>query len=176
MAKYVALLRGINVGGHRKVPMARLKAVAGQLGLGAPRTYVASGNLVFSADTGAGDLEARLEKAIEREFGFAVDVIVRSAAEWTALAEGNPFPEESEASPNLVMMTIGKRPATDADVAALRPRAAANERVERHGEALWIWFGDGAGRSKLGAGSPGRDIWTARNWRTVATLRDMVDA
>jgi len=169
------LLRGINVGGHRKVPMARLKALAQRIGLAEPRTYVASGNLVFSAEAKAAEVEAMLEQAIADEFGFAVDVIVRDGADWAALAAGNPFPEESAASPNLVMMTIGKRPATDADVAALRPKAAPNERVERRGEALWLWFGNGAGRSKLATGST-KEIWTTRNWRTVETLREMASA
>ena len=173
MGKYVALLRGINVGGHRKVPMARLRTLAEEIGLAEPATHVASGNLVFSAEEDAGTLEARLEHAIEAEFGFAVDVIVRSAGDWAALAAANPFPQESADTPNLVMLTIGKQPATDAAVETLRAKAAENERVERRGEALWIWFGGGAGRSKLGA-APAKGVWTARNWRTVATLRDML--
>lgn len=175
MRKYVALLRGINVGGHRKVPMAQLRALAEGIGLEEPRTYVASGNLVFSADGTAPELESRLEEAIEQAFGFPVDVIVRSAADWAALADANPFPKESEATPNHVMMTIGKRAATDADAAALRPKAAENEKIERRGEALWIWFGNGAGRSKLGA-APAKEVWTTRNWRTVEALGEMLPA
>jgi len=174
MAGYVALLRGINVGGHRKVPMADLRALAEGLGLDGVRTYVASGNLVFSSESGEESaLEAQLESAISDRFGFGVDVIVRGAEHWAALAAGNPFPEQSAATPNYVMMTIGKRPATDADVASLRPRAGADEAVERVGEALWFWFGNGSGRSKLAA-APLKDVWTARNWRTVGTLRTML--
>ncbi|WP_167737478.1 DUF1697 domain-containing protein [Sphingomonas parva] len=175
MRKYVALLRGINVGGHRKLPMAQLKAVAARIGLADVATYVASGNLVFSADATTEALEARLEEAIAAEFGFPVDVIVRSAADWAALAAANPFPKESAETPNFVMMTIGKQPASDAAVDALRAKAAADEKVERRGEALWIWFGSGAGRSKLGA-APAKGVWTARNWRTVETLRGMLAA
>ncbi|QAY77348.1 DUF1697 domain-containing protein [Sphingosinicella sp. BN140058] len=176
MARFIALLRGINVGGHRKLPMADLRSLAEGLGLAGVRTYVASGNLVFSADgQDAGTLEVRLEGAIAERFGFAVDVIVREADHWARLAAGNPFPEQSAATPNYVMMTIGKRPATDADVEALRPRAAADERVERVGEALWFWFGAGSGRSKLAA-APLRDVWTARNWRTVQTIGTLLEA
>jgi uncharacterized protein (DUF1697 family) len=175
MGGFVALLRGINVGGHRKVPMAELRAVAEGLGLTRVRTYVASGNLVFESNEQGPALERALEAAIAERFGFDVDVIVRSAAEWCALHGGNPFPEESATDPAKVMMTIGKQPATDAAVAALRARASANERVERAGEALWLWFGDGAGRSKLAAAPAGKEIWTTRNWRTVATLKDMLD-
>ena len=175
MAEHVALLRGINVGGHRKVPMAVLKALAEELGWENPRTYVASGNLVFSAKGSAGALEASLEKALAAKLGFEVDVVIRSAEAWAKLAAANPFPEESEETPNFIMMTIGKRPATDEDVAALRPKAAENERVERRGEALWFWFGGGSGRSKLAA-APARGVWTTRNWRTVETLRAMAES
>jgi uncharacterized protein (DUF1697 family) len=169
MGKYVALLRGINVGGHRRVPMAELRAVAEALGFEDVQTYVASGNLVFSAEGDHQRLEARLEAAIAEAFGFEVDVVVRDAAQWAALAKANPFAEQSAATPNLVMMTIGKRGATDADVAALRPKAAENERVERRGEALWLWFGGGSGRSKLAA-APAKEVWTTRNWRTIEAL------
>ena len=172
MGKFIALLRGINVGGHRKVPMADLRALAEAEGLGDVRSHVASGNLVFESDAAAGVLETRLEKAIAAQFGFDVDVVVRSAAAWAKLAQANPFPKESAETPDRVMMTIGKRAAGEAEVAALRAKAAADERVERKGEAVWIWFGSGAGRSKIGT-MPGKEIWTSRNWRTVQTLEEM---
>ena len=168
----IALLQGINVGGHRKVPMAELRTLAGEIGLGAARTYVASGNLVFESNMAASALEAELERAISSRVGFSVPVIVRSAAQWAKTAEGDPFPEESDASPALVHLVSGKQPADDAGVEALRAKASANEKVERVGADLWIWFGDGAGRSKLGTG-PRRGIWTSRNWRTVQALREM---
>ena len=176
MGGYVALLRGINVGGHRKVPMAELRAVADGLGLGSVRTYVASGNLVFEAEADEAALERRLEEAIAARFGFAVDVIVRSATRWRGYAASNPFPEESERQPNLVMVTIGKQAATEGDIEALRARASVNERVERAGDAIWIWiwFGDGAGRSKMGT-EPGSGVWTTRNWRTVLALQEMLE-
>lgn len=175
MGKYVALLRGINVGGHRKVPMAPLKSLAQGLGLADVRSYLASGNLVFAAEEQAEALERRLEVAIARNFDFDVDVILRDAAEWTRLADANPFPKESAETPSLVMMTIGKRPATEADLAALRPRAAENELIERRGEAIWMWFGNGSGRSKLAA-APVTGVWTTRNWRTVEALRAMLES
>jgi uncharacterized protein (DUF1697 family) len=125
MASYVALLRGINVGGHRKVPMANLREVACSIGLTDPRTYVASGNLLFRSEETAPALEARLENAIQKHFGFDVDVIVRSADQWAVYRSGNPFLQESEKQPNLVMMTLGKRPATEEDVEKLRQKAAA---------------------------------------------------
>jgi uncharacterized protein (DUF1697 family) len=175
MARHVALLRGINVGGHRKVPMAELREMAEQMGLVDVRTYVASGNLVFESKDDPSALEARLERAINERFGFPVDVVVRSAAQWRAHAHANPLTEESGRHPNQVMMVIGKEAPVQADVDALAKRASANERVILAGKAIWIWFGDGAGRSKLGTiGSKG--VWTSRNWRTVLALEEMAKA
>ncbi len=152
--------------------MADLKAVAAGIGLADVRTYLASGNLLFGSDAGPETLERMLEQAIGRQFGFTVDVIVRSASRWAAIADANPFPDESRRTPNLVMLVLGKEPPDEAAVAALGERAGANEKVERVGEALWIHFGDGAGRSRIGSG-PARGIWTARNWRTVRALREL---
>ena len=174
MGAQVALLRGVNVGGHRKVPMAELRALAERLGLEKPRTYVASGNLVFESGLRGPALEAMLEKALEERFGFHVDVIVRSAEQWARYRAGNPFPEESAAAPNLVMISIGKEAPRDEDVAALRARASPKERVEKVGDAVWFWFGDGAGRSKLGTG-PAKGVSTTRNWRTMVALDGMVN-
>lgn len=174
MTRYVALLRGINVGGHRKVPMAALRETAEAIGLRTPRTYVASGNLVFETGKAAGGLEAALEKAIGERFGFAVDVVVRSAAQWAALAAANPLKRESEKHPNFVHMSVGKRAPAESHVAALAAKAGANERVLSAGGAIWIWYGDGAGRSKIGTGKPS-GIWTARNWRTVQTILEMLE-
>ena len=172
MAFRIALLRGINVGGNRKVSMAELRGLAEELGLGSVRTYVASGNLVFDSDEAPAALEAKLERAIEGRFGFPVDVIVRTGEEWAAIAEGNPFRQEGRAAPNLVMMAVGKEAPDDEAVSALRARASPNEKVERVGDAVWIWFGDGAGRSRIGTG-PAKGVWTSRNWRTVQALREM---
>ena len=174
MGGYVALLRGVNVGGHRKVPMAELRAVAGALGLENARTYVASGNLVFESGENGAALEALIEKGLAERFGFAVDVIVRSAEQWARYRADNPFPRESAEAPNLVMIALGKADPGDADVEGLRAKAGPNERVERVGDAVWIWFGDGAGRSKIGTG-PAKGVSTTRNWRTLVALDEMVN-
>ena len=172
MGAMIALLQGINVGGHRKVPMAELRALAEEIGLEAPRTYVASGNLVFASKDKPAVLEEKLEGAIASRFGFSVPVIVRTADQWAKAAEANPFAAESRETPALVHLVSGKEPSDDASVEALRAKAGPNEKVERVGGDLWIWFGDGAGRSRIGAG-PRKGIWTSRNWRTVQALLEM---
>lgn len=137
------------------------------------RTYLASGNLVLASDQSAEVVEQALERLIADHFGFAVDVVVRSAAQWRGYLDANPFLDESERAPNLVMLCVGKQPASDVHVSALQARAAANERAVRQGDALWLYFGDGSGRSKMGVG-PTTGIWTTRNVRTVRSLAEMV--
>src|SRR6476469_9548370 len=136
MASQIALLRGINVGGHRKVPMAQLRALAEELGFANVRTYVASGNLVFDGEGTGAALEARLEQAIERTFGFPVDVIVRSGAQWAVHVRANPMKEERDRHPYQVMMMISKEAPAQADVDALARRASPNERVALAGKAI----------------------------------------
>ena len=173
MPNHIALLRGINVGGHRRVPMAELRMLAEEAGFRDARTYVASGNLVLASDVPAAAIEAALEQAIAQRFGFAVDVVARSADAWRAYLVDQPFRDAGEREPNLVMLCIGKQAATADDAAALRSRAGPNERVELRGDALWLYFGDGSGRSKMGLG-PAGGTWTTRNLRTVRSIAAML--
>lgn len=176
MLRFVAHLRAVNVGG-RKVPMAELRDLCGAIGWIDVATYIQSGNVVFSAQGEPQALEAQLEKALAERFGFAVDVVIRSAAQWQAHAAANPFADSSAARPNLVMLLVSKAPPAVGAAAALQARAGDGERVAEAGGALWIDYPAGSGRSKLtptlidrAIGSPA----TSRNWRTVQTLCDML--
>ncbi|HEX6375881.1 MAG TPA: DUF1697 domain-containing protein [Allosphingosinicella sp.] len=178
MARFIALLRAVNVGG-RKLPMAALRALCGELGWEEVETYIQSGNLVFRAAGKPEALEARLEKAVAGRFGLDVPVIVRTAAQWAGYADANPFPEVARDEPNRLQLLVSKQaPKTDA-AAKLMERARAGEAVAAAGGALWVHFPQGAGTSKLtpslidkACGSPS----TSRNWRTVAKLREMAEA
>ena len=177
MAGFIALLRGINVGGHAKVPMAELRALAEGLGWEQARTWIQSGNLVFEARGKASRLEEALEKALEKHFGFAPAVIVRTASEWNKLASANPFPKESEAEPNRVMIGLSKHESRPGAAEAIESRAAAGERVREAGGALWFHYPQGAGTSKLTPALIDRSVGsplTARNWRTFLKLREML--
>lgn len=177
MPSFVALLRGINVGGHSKVPMAKLRALAEALGWEDVRTYIQSGNLAFAAKGKPGVLEEALEKALVNEFGFAPAVIVRSASEWNALAEANPFPKESEEEPNRVLIGLSRQKPKAGAAEALQERAAAGERVREAGGALWFHYPGGVGTSKVTPGLIDRltgSPLTARNWRTFLKLQEML--
>lgn len=170
---HVALLRGINVGGGRKVPMADLRGLAEGLGFTRVRTLIASGNLVFEAEAPPAELEAALEKAVEEHFGFPVDIMVRTAGQWSAIIAANPFPAEAEAAPKFLLLFAGKEANAEAAVAYLQPRAAPEEKVAGQGDTLWIYFANGGGRSKL-SGGPKPGLWTGRNWRTVLAIEEML--
>lgn len=175
---FIALLRGINVSGHNKVPMSELRSMCAELGWGDIQTYIQSGNLVFTAGSAPAALEAELERAIVRSFGLLVPVIVRAATDWPAYVKSNPFPEASEREPNLVMLALSKAPPkADAEV-GLRERAVNGERIVRVGDALWIHFSNGVARSKLSPGLFDRLVGspvTTRNWRTVLKLGELLE-
>lgn len=171
---FIALLRGINVGGRNRISMEALRSLCDGLGWTGVQTYIQSGNLVFQADATAPALEADLEQAVELDSGLSIPVLVRDAAHWAAYLEANPFPAASGTEPNLVMLALAKQPPQGSAVDELRRRAGRGERVARTGDALWIHYAEGVGRSKLSpalldrlAGSP----VTMRNWRTVLGLQ-----
>jgi uncharacterized protein (DUF1697 family) len=176
--KFIALLRGINVGSSRRIPMTDLRVLCTALGWTGVRTYIQSGNVIFSADGAAAALEGDLEQALERRFGIRVPVIVRGAARWLAYVRSNPFPELSERHPNLVMLALSKSsPQVDA-VERIRERATV-EHVECRGDAVWIYYAGGSGRSKLTPALLDRSVGspvTTRNWRTVLKLEQLVSS
>ncbi|HYG29482.1 MAG TPA: DUF1697 domain-containing protein [Allosphingosinicella sp.] len=176
MGRHVALLRAVNVGG-RKLPMAELRALCGELGWTEVATYIQSGNVVFSATGRDTDLEAALERAIAKRFGFDVPVMVRNGREWGGYAKANPFPEVAAKEPNRLMLLLSKRPPAAGAEEGISAKAAAGEQVRRAGDALWIHYPQGAGTSRLtpalidrAVGSP----TTARNYNSVLKIEEML--
>ena len=175
---YVALLRGINVGGHNKVPMADLRSLCSDFGWVNARTYIQSGNVVFAATARPAKLEAEFEGAIRRNFRLEIPVVVRSKPDWLTTMASNPYTSASATEPNLVMLALCKDPLLPGVADSLCKYAANGERIRQAGNALWIHYPGGSGRSKLSpsvldraAGSP----VTARNWRTVTRIRELTD-
>lgn len=176
MGRHVALLRAVNVGG-RTLPMAELRALAGEIGWADAATYIQSGNLLFTAEGERAALEAKLEAAIAARFDMEVPAIVRTAAEWARYPAGCPFPEAAEAEPNRLMLYLSKRPPAAGAADSIAARASAGERVALAGDALWIHFPAGSGTSKLTPSSVDRAVGspaTSRNHRTVAKLLEML--
>lgn len=177
MTRYAALLRGVNVGGRRKVPMADLRAVLAGLGHTEPATLLQSGNAVFTAREGGGGadaLRAELEGALADRFGFPVDALLRDEAELSAVVDANPL-EVGDPSRFLVLFVDG--PVAPADLAGIDADAHAPEAMAAGEREVYLALPDGLRNAKLPGlverALRGR-IATGRNWRTVARLLEMV--
>jgi uncharacterized protein (DUF1697 family) len=176
MPTFIALLRGINVGGHNKIPMPKLRSLCNHLGWDDVQSYIQSGNLVFYSASAAANLEAELENAIERRFDLAIPVIVRAAADWQDYIASNPFPDASQNEPNLVMLALSRHPPKHDAFFRLLERAGNGERIAQRGDAFWIHFTAGVAKSKLTPALLDRLVGspvTMRNWRTVLKLNEL---
>lgn len=166
MGAFVALLRAVNVGGTGKLPMPELKAMCEELGLIAVRTYIASGNVVFTSRKSEAAIKAALEKRLHAYAGAPVGVLVRSAAEMTEVLAANPFPRMA---PNrTVAIFLDKAPPADALTGI---RGQKNEEIKLGRREIYVHYGDGMGTSKLVI--PAAKAGTARNMNTIATLAKM---
>lgn len=177
MAELVVLMRAVNVGG-RKLPMADLRALCEELGFERPETYIQSGNLLLDSPLSPAATEETLGEAIEKRFDFDVPLILRRAADWRGYLDGNPFAGDPDIAENRLHMLLAAKPPPESAVAALEAYAEDGERLRIAGDALWIDYASGAGRSKL---TPSRidRAWgakaTARNLRTVRKLGAMIE-
>jgi uncharacterized protein (DUF1697 family) len=174
MATYVALLRAVNVGGRNPIAMSVLRELAADLGLDAPRTLLQSGNLVFgSAARPTADLARVLEAEAASRLGLETDFMVRSAADWRAIIERNPFPREAKDDPGHLLVMVFKQAPKPADVKALRAAISGREVVEAVGAHAYLVYPDGIGRSRLTTALIERTLGTrgtGRNWNTVVKL------
>lgn len=180
MTSFVALLRGINVGGHAKVPMAALRESFAQLGYPHARTFIQSGNVVFDSevsDTAA--LAADIRARISTDFGLDVVVMLRTKAELDEILTHNPF-EGPEFDPAKLAVTFLSTPISEELSSSLAIPQGMPEQVVSRGNALLIYYPDGMGKSKLDRSSFWKPLkhldTTTRNWRSVGKIRDMMTA
>ncbi len=175
---YVALLRGINVGGKNRLRMADLVAMFDGAGCSDVRTYIQSGNVIFRApESRASRIPGVITKSIADRFGFRAPVILRSAAEVRAVARGNPF-LRADADPNaLHVMFLADRPAA-AKVKTLDPKRSPPDEFEVRGREIYLRCPGGAARTKLTNDYFDTKLATTstmRNWRTVLKLVDLLE-
>ena len=172
--KHIALLRAVNLPGHNKIGMADLKALVIGLGFTDAQTLLQSGNNVFSGGTRTTtSLEQTLERAAAKQLGLETDFIVRTAKEWQAIIDANPFPREAKDDPSHLLAVILKDEVSAANVTALQKAIVGREVVRAKGRCLYVVFPDGIGRSKLTTAMTEKKLGTrgtARNWNTVLKL------
>jgi uncharacterized protein (DUF1697 family) len=174
----ILLLRGVNLGPHKRVSMPALRALLTEGGFADVRTYVASGNVVLSSSDSPASVATEGERLIAERFGFDVDVIVRTRDELAEVVARNPLAGEADDPKRYQVTFLEEEIAPQAlerlDLVSLEP-----ERLVSVGRELYTWHPDGIGRSKLWGKLASRGglatSGTARNWNTVTTLLAMAD-
>src|SRR5690606_506303 len=170
MKTFIALLRGINVGGHKKVPMATLRELLAKDGLTNVQTYIQSGNVIFQSSKEAIELEKIINKIILDYFGFEVSVIVKTPEELQTILDDCPFQKDKKEHSFFIM--FNKIP--DAElVADAQQISYENEETIIKKDALYFYCSIGYGKSKFNMNTFERKlkvIGTARNYNTMIKL------
>lgn len=174
MTTYIALFRGINVGGKHLLPMKELALLLEDLGCNGVRTYIQSGNVVFRHRAAAPSLSGKIRRAVAAAKGFEPEVLLLAVEHVAAAAAGNPLPEGERDPAKLHLFFLGAKPSRP-DLEAIERLRSGSERWALAGEVFYLHAPEGIGRSKLAAraeralGVP----TTARNWRTVQKLIEL---
>jgi uncharacterized protein (DUF1697 family) len=176
MTTWVALFRGINVGGNNILPMAELRQELESLNLKNVRTYIQSGNVIFDSTTrSASSLAKKIAALIKKEHGFQPQVLLLTVEELLAAITLNPFPEAKD-EPKTINLFFLASPATNADLEAVDKAKISTERYKLTKHVFYLHAPDGTGRSKLASNVEKYlgVVTTARNYRTVDKIRSMV--
>ncbi len=177
MKTWVALLRGINVGGHNKLSMKELVLGLTKLGLHDPRTAIQSGNVVFgSKKRSSSDLTRAIEDFIEAAHGFRPAVLLLDEPGFRARLEANPFPDAADEPKTLHLFFCSTVPGNP-DLSGIDGRRSAGERWQLEADVVYLHAPHGIGRSKLAASVEkllGVAV-TARNWNTLQRIVALLD-
>ncbi len=175
MNTYIALLRGINVGGRNKLPMRELVILLETLGLRDIKTYIQSGNVVFqSEDQDRSGIAERMGLAIQTSYGFYPKTILLRLEELENAMVSNPYPEAEKQPKTLHLYFLASTP-ENPDLEALRNLKRESERFAIFGNVFYLHAPEGIGRSKLAAGAEKAlgVTATARNWRSVGKIFEL---
>jgi uncharacterized protein (DUF1697 family) len=180
MPVYSSLLRGINVGGNKRIKMAELQAVYEALGLTRVRTLLQSGNVVFEAEQADADaLGQRIEAAIMARFGFEARIVMRTPAQLAAVIAESPFSAEQRASPDKILVMFLLAAPEPERMAALTAGHSGPEQMTLKGRELFVFFAEGVGRSKLSGNGIEKaldTVGTMRNWNTIHKLHELAQS
>ena len=175
MPKHVALLRGINVGAHRRIAMPDLRDVLEAAGYEDVVTLLQSGNVAFKAKGSAKALEPALEKLIDKELGVDPLVVVRTHAQLSAVIEANPFPDAAD-HPKLFQVSFLSAKPKAAVVKELEGADWGSDSVAFRGREVYADHPNGMQKSKLARALTDKRLGvtaTARNWNTVVKLHEL---
>ena len=176
----ISLLRAINLAGHKQVAMSVLRDFFTGLGFSDVRTLLQAGNIVFRSEAQKGnDLERLFESEAKAQLGLDTDFFVRSAKDWKALVDANPFPDDAKSDPShLVVMFLKDAPQAKS-LEALRASIRGPEIVDLVGRQAYIVYPAGIGRSRLTNALVESKLGvrgTGRNWNTVRKIASLAEA
>jgi len=175
MATYVVLLRGINLGSHNKVPMPALRTLLEGLGYEDVTTYIQSGNVILSTKDAAPKVGSTVHDVIAGEFGFDVDVVVRTPRQIEKVLDANPFVKTATGPNALHVVFLAAKPNVS-KVKALTDADWGDDEVAVKGTEAYLYLPNGYGRAKLNNMIVEKQlgvVGTARNWRTTAKLFEL---
>lgn len=176
MYTYISLLKGINVGGHHKIPMEDLKSLYQNLGFQNVVTYIQSGNVIFSSKGSSAEKEAqKIKKGIQDKFGFEIEVIIRTTNELKQIINTNPYPD-AEGNKSYVTFLAGVPAEIPSEI--INKIKAPSESYVVTGREVYVHCPDGYGKTKLANDFFEKKLKvaaTSRNWNTVRILSEMAE-
>ncbi len=179
MPVVISFLRGINVGGHKKIKMADLRGLYAALGLSDARTILQSGNAIFrTEETDHALLQAKIEAGIRAQFGFDARVILRGTAQFRSIFDRHPFSEEQQNQARKIAVVFLSGCPSPGDVDKLRAKNPGREFIHSDGSELFVFYTDGQARSKLDNKRIEKALSlqsSARNWNTCHRLLKLLD-
>lgn len=178
MTRYIAILRGINVGTGRKVPMADLNVLLAKLGLKNIQTYIQSGNVVFElvVEESISSLEERLHRSVSETFGFDIPVLVRTSEEVAQCVATNPFLRNKDKETEKLYLTFLKVQPDFFLLEKIKEFDFSPDRFEISGKEVFIYCENGYGRTKITNDFFEKKLnvkATTRNWKTVLKLQEL---
>ncbi|HEY1788413.1 MAG TPA: DUF1697 domain-containing protein [Verrucomicrobiae bacterium] len=176
MTTYVAILRGINVSGHKIIKMERLRTAFEALGFDCVSTYVQSGNVIFQSDEPPTGLAGKIEKKVLNDFGFEVPVLTKSANELKDIVKRNPFVKDPSIDPTKLHVTFLSDDPPRKALELLQPLAAGAERVRLVRRSVYLYCPNGYGNTKLTNTAIEKKLScraTTRNWNTTNKLLEL---
>ncbi len=183
-AVYAALLRGINVGGKNKIKMTDLKRMFEEMGCTQVETYIQSGNVIFESDLRTAEVKTAVEQEIEKNFGFAIDVIIRTGEELVQILKNCPFTEQeikiaeelNQEGESMYIAFLSEVPKAE-NLKKLEVYTGEADRYFIRNKDLYLLFSHSIRNSKLAVNLQKLKVAnTVRNWKTMQKLCDMVKA
>jgi len=175
MTTYINLLRGINVGGHRKIKMADLKTCYKSLGLTNIATYIQSGNVIFDSDADAVTLTNHIHTAIKEQFGFEVGILLHPITTWQSIYQNAPFDPEVH-DPKKLVVTCFLEPFPEQAEAIFSTLTPKTEQLTLGEQVIYMYCPDGYGKTKITNAVLEKQfgmLATTRNWNTIQKLHNM---